>query len=413
MTSAARPPHPDPLPPRVEREGSAPLTPTLSPGAGEREGTAELPTYTRWPVALIRGEGSTVWDTSGKSYLDLYGGHAVAATGHCHPEVVRAIREQAGKLLFYSNVVALPVRARAAQAIAAQAPPPLSKVFFVNSGTEANENAMRLARRFTGRTDILSFDGGFHGRTADAISAAGLAKYREMGKPNVPGHRLAPFGDLAAAEAALDEDVAAVLLEPIQSLAGVVTAPASYFQGLRTLCDERGVQLIYDEVQTGFGRTGTFFFAGRHGVVPDLVTLAKGIGSGFPMGAVLVSEEIATTVKPEDYGTTFGGGPLACAAAEATVRVILEEGLLGNVRAGSHRLEQGLAGLARVREVRGEGFLLGVALDRPARPVREALLERGFLVGGSDLPDVLRLLPPLVLTAEEIDRFLEAVREIL
>jgi acetylornithine/succinyldiaminopimelate/putrescine aminotransferase len=224
---------------------------------------------------------------------------------------------------------------------------------------------------------------------------------------------LAPFGDLAAAEAALDEDVAAVLLEPIQSLAGVVTAPASYFQGLRTLCDERGVKLIYDEVQTGFGRTGTFFFAGRHGVVPDLVTLAKGIGSGFPMGAVLVSEEIAATVKPEDYGTTFGGGPLACAAAEATVRVILEEGLLGNVRAGSHRLEQELAGLARVREVRGEGFLLGVALDRPARPVREALLERGFLVGGSDLPDVLRLLPPLVLTAEEIDRFLEAAREVL
>jgi acetylornithine/N-succinyldiaminopimelate aminotransferase len=375
--------------------------------------SAELPTYTRWPVALVRGEGSTVWDTSGKSYLDLYGGHAVAATGHCHPEVVRAIREQAGELLFYSNVVAIPVRARAAEAIAAQAPPPLSKVFFVNSGTEANENAMRLARRFTGRPDILSFDGGFHGRTADAISASGLVKYRELGRPNVPGHRFAPFGDLAAAEAALDENVAAILLEPIQSMAGVITAPASYFQGLRTLCDERGVKLIYDEVQTGFGRTGTFFFAGRHGVVPDLVTLAKGIGSGFPMGAVLVSEEIAATVKPEDYGTTFGGGPLACAAAEATVRVILEEGLLGNVRAGSQRLKHGLAGLAGVRQVRGEGFLLGVALEKPARPMRAALLERGFLVGGSDLPDVLRLLPPLVLTAEEIDRFLEGLKEVL
>ena len=375
--------------------------------------TAELPTYTRWPVTVVRGEGSTVWDDSGKSYLDLYGGHAVAATGHCHPKVVAAIREQAGTLLFYSNVVALPVRARAAQAIAAQAPAPLSKVFFVNSGTEANENAMRLARRATGRTDILSFDGGFHGRTADAISAAGLAKYREMGRPNVPGHRLAPFGDLAAAEAALDENVAAVLLEPIQSMAGVFMAPASYFQGLRTLCDERGAKLIYDEVQTGFGRTGTFFYAGRHGVVPDLVALAKGIGSGFPMGAVLVSEEIAATVKPEDYGTTFGGGPLACAAAEATTRVILEEGLLGNVRAGSKRLKQGLAGLPGVREVRGEGFLLGVALDKPARPARAALLSRGFLVGGSDLPDVLRLLPPLVLTAEEIDRFLEAARGIL
>ena len=385
------------------------VTPARSPAVS----SAELPTYTRWPIELARGEGSTVWDTSGKSYLDLYGGHAVAATGHCHPEVVRAIREQAGKLLFYSNVVALPLRARAAEAIAAQAPAPLSKVFFVNSGTEANENAMRLARRATGRTEILSFGGGFHGRTADAISAAGLAKYRELGAPNVPGHRIVPFGDLAAAEVALDETVAAVLIEPIQSLAGVITAKASYFQALRRLCDERGAKLIYDEVQTGFGRTGTFFFAGRHGVVPDLVCLAKGIGSGFPMGAVLVSDEIAAPVKPEDYGTTFGGGPLACAAAEATVRVIEEEGLLANVRAGSQRLREGLSRLAAVREVRGEGFLLGVALDRPGKPVRGALLERGFLVGGSDLPDVLRLLPPLVLTAEEIDRFLEAMRKVV
>jgi acetylornithine/succinyldiaminopimelate/putrescine aminotransferase len=375
--------------------------------------SAELPTYTRWPIAIARGEGSTVWDTSGKSYLDLYGGHAVAATGHCHPEVVRAIREQAGELLFYSNVVALPVRTRAAEAIARQAPAPLSKVFFVNSGTEANENAMRLARRFTGRTDILSFHGGFHGRTADAISAAGTAKYRELGQPNVPGHRFAPFGDLDAARAAVDENVAGVLVEPIPSMAGVLTAPASYFQGLRALCDERGAKLIYDEVQTGFGRTGTFFFAGRHGVVPDLVSLAKGIGSGVPMGAVLVSEKIAETVHPEEYGTTFGGGPLACAAAEATVRVIEDEGLLENVRAGSRRLKERLASIAGVREVRGEGFLLGLALDRPGKPVRQALLDRGFLVGGSDLPDTLRLLPPLVLTAAEIDRFLEALREVL
>ncbi len=376
-------------------------------------GAAELPTYTRWPVTLVRGEGSTVWDESGKSYLDLYGGHAVASTGHCHPEVARAISEQSRKLLFYSNVVALPVRTRAAQAIVRLAPAPLSKIFFVNSGTEANENAMRLARRATGRSDILSVYGGFHGRTADAISAAGLAKYRELAKPNVPGHRFVPFGDLGAAEAILDEDVAAILIEPIQSLAGVVTAPASYFQGLRRLCDEQGAKLIYDEVQTGFGRTGTFFYSGRHGVSPDLVTLAKGIASGFPMGAVLVSEEIAGTVKPEEYGTTFGGGPLACAAAEATVRVIEEEGLLENVLQGSKRLRGAIVSFPAVREVRGEGFLLGLVLDRPARPVREKLLERGFLVGGSDLPDVLRLLPPLVLKAEEIERFLAALRAVL
>ena len=192
----------------------------------------------------------------------------------------------------------------------------------------------------------------------------------------------------------------------------MITAPAEYFQGLRRLCDERGAKLIYDEIQTGFGRTGTFYFAGRYGVVPDLVTLAKGIASGVPMGAVLVSEEIAATVKPEEYGTTFGGGPLACAAAEATARVIESEGLLEKVLAGSKRLREGLEKVSSVKEVRGEGYLLGIVLDRPAKPVRQALLERGFLVGGSDLPEVLRLLPPLVLTAGEIDRFLAAFAEV-
>ena len=363
-------------------------------------------------MTLVRGSGATVWDASGRSYLDFYGGHAVASTGHSHPKVVEAIASQARELLFYSNVVEIPIRTRAAEAIIRHAPAPLASVFFVNSGTEANENAMRLARRTTGREDIVSFEGAFHGRTADAISAAGLAKYRELGRPNVPGHRLAPFGDLAALESVLDDRVAAVILEPIQSLAGVVTAPGSYFRELRALCDRAGALLIYDEVQTGFGRTGSFFFAGKHDVVPDLVTLAKGIASGFPMGAVLVAGRIAATVQPEEYGTTFGGGPVACAAAEATVRVIEEENLLSRVQAGSLRLVDGLRSFAPVREVRGEGYLLGIVLDRPARPVREALLARGVLVGGSDDPNVLRLLPPLVLWREEIDRFLEILREL-
>ncbi len=373
----------------------------------------ELPTYTRWPIGLVRGSGSTVWDEDGKSYLDLYGGHAVCSTGHCHPKVVEAIAAQARELLFYSNVVRLPVRTRAAEAILAHAREPLASVFFLNSGTEAAENAMRLARRATGRSDVITFTGAFHGRTADAISAAGLPKYRELARPNVPGHRIVPFGDLTALESALDENVAAVFLEPIQSLAGVLTAEPDTLRGIQSACYRLGAKLIYDEVQTGFGRTGSFFYAGKHGVVPDLVTLAKGIGSGFPMGAVLVSDEIARTVKPEEYGTTFGGGPLACAAAEATVRVIDEEGLLDRVRDGSTRFRQGLRQIGAVREVRGEGYLLGVALDRPAKPVRAALLARGILVGGCDLPDTLRLLPPLVLTSEEIDRFVTVLAEVL
>lgn len=374
---------------------------------------AELPTYTRWPIALVRGQGSTVWDEDGKSYLDLYGGHAVCATGHCHPKVVEAIAAQARELIFYSNVVRLPVRTRVAEAILAHAREPLASVFFVNSGTEATENAMRMARRATGRRDIVSFEGGFHGRTADAISAAGLPKYRELGVPNVPGHRIVPFNDLAALEAVLDDQVAAVLLEPIQSMAGVIVGDPDYLRGVQTACYRRGAKLIYDEVQTGFGRTGSFFYAGKHGVTPDFVALAKGIGSGFPMGAVLVAGDVAKAVKNDEYGTTFGGGPLACAAAEATVQVIEEEGLLDRVRDGSTRLRQGLRQIGAVREVRGEGYLLGVALDRPGKPVREELLARGVLVGGSDLPDTLRLLPPLVVTAEEIDRFLSVFAEVL
>jgi acetylornithine/succinyldiaminopimelate/putrescine aminotransferase len=259
----------------------------------------------------------------------------------------------------------------------------------------------------------VTFSGAFHGRTADAISAAGLEKYRKLGEPNVPGHRILPFGDLAALEAGLDERVAAVLLEPIQSLAGVIEPPAPYFRGLRALCDRFGAKLVYDEVQTGFGRTGSFYYAGRHGVVPDLVTLAKGIASGVPAGAVIVSEAIAAGVKPEEYGTTFGGGPLACAAIEATAAVIAEERLLDRVTEGEAHLRSGLARFPAVREVRGAGYLLGLVLDRPAKPVREALLAKGVLVGGSDLPDTLRLLPPLVLGAAEIDHFLETLETVL
>lgn len=384
-----------------------------APTSLDLEHRFELPTYAKLPITVVCGQGCSVFDEEGREFLDLYGGHAVASTGHCHPVVVAAIREQAGRLLFYSNVVGSDARARAAEAIVSQAPPPLSRVFFVNSGTEANENAMRLARRHTGRTEVISTDGGFHGRTADAISAAGSEKYRALQKPQVPDHRFVPFGDLEAAERAVSRKTAAVLLEPIQSMAGVRTAPSGYFEGLRRVCTRHGACLVYDEVQTGFGRTGSFFFAGRDGVVPDLLTLAKGIASGVPMGAVLVSEEIASRVKTEEYGTTFGGGPLACAAAEATVKVILEERLLERVRDGSEKLRSGAVAMRGVKETRGLGYLLGIVLDGPAAAVRERLFERQVLVGASSDPTVLRLLPPLTLGAAEIDRFLAILEECL
>src|SRR5258708_31267903 len=237
----------------------------------------QLATYKKMPVVAERGDGVWIYTSSGDGYLDLYGGHAVAATGHCHPSVVAAIREQSAKLLFYSNLVYSEARARAAEKLVSIAPASLTKAFFCNSGTEANENAMRMARMATGREHIITFSGGFHGRTADAISATFLGKYREIGKPNVPGHLRAEFADIESVRAVADEAVAAIMLEPIQSMAGVKMASPSFYRDLRELCDERGIFLIYDEVQTGVGRTGDWFFAGssaRDGVVPAVITLA-------------------------------------------------------------------------------------------------------------------------------------------
>src|SRR6185503_14980689 len=241
-------------------------------------------------------------------------------------------------------------RAMAAEKLVSVAPAQLAKVFFCNSGTEANENAMRIARMKTGREKIITFSGGFHGRTADAISATFLGKYRELGKPNVPGHLEAKFGDIESVRALADETVAAVMLEPIQSMAGVKTAPPEFFTELRALCDERGMPLIFDEVQTGIGRTGTWFFAGSKlagHVVPDIVTLAKALGSGVPVGACLVTDNAAAAIKENDLGTTFGGGMLAMAAVSATLEAIESDGMLANVK----RVERYLR--SRLKEVRG------------------------------------------------------------
>src|SRR5688572_20094996 len=239
----------------------------------QNEEQFQLATYKKMQIAAERGEGVWLYTSDGDRYLDLYGGHAVAGTGHCHPHVVKAIREQAEQLLFYSNLVYSRARARAAEKLVSVAPAPLTKVFFCNSGTEANENAMRMARMATGREQIITFTGGFHGRTADAISATFLGKYRELGKPNVPGHLEAEFGNIDSVRAIADDTVAAIMLEPIQSMAGVRIAEPDFYRELRQLCDERRIMLIYDEVQTGVGRTGERFFAvsaGGGGVVAGI-----------------------------------------------------------------------------------------------------------------------------------------------
>jgi len=376
----------------------------------------QLATYKKMPVVAERGEGVWIYTSNGDRYLDLYGGHAVAGTGHCHPKVVKAIREQTDKLLFYSNLVYSDVRARAAQKLVSIAPSVLTKAFFCNSGTEANENAMRMARFATRRENVITFTGGFHGRTADAISATFLGKYRELGKPNVPGHLPAEFGDLDSVRAIADETVAAIMLEPIQSMAGIRMAGPEFYCGLRELCDERGIVLIYDEVQTGVGRTGDWFFAGSDagdGVVPDIVTLAKALGSGIPVGACLVTEKIAAHIKENDLGTTFGGGMIAMAAVTATLEAIEDDGMLRNVRDVESYLRERLNEVEQVVRIHGRGFLLGLEFTGPAKPIHEGLLDLKVITGTSSSAHVLRLLPPLCLQRHEVDVFVEALQAIV
>ena len=363
-----------------------------------------LKTFKTLPLELDHGQDVWIWDTKGKKYLDLYAGHAVCSTGHCHPRVVEAIREQAGKLIFYSNAMSLPLREEAAGALLGHAPG-FSAVLFANSGAEANENALKMARRHTGRSDVVSMEGGFHGRTAGAISVTGIQKYRDQSKPLVPGVSFCPFGEVPK----LTDRTAAVILEPIQSMAGVRTAPPETFAKLREACTKNGTLLIYDEVQTGIGRTGTMFFAGRDGITPDLVTLAKGIGSGMPLSAVLVSKPVADGVQYGEYGATYGAGPLAMAALKATIEVVT--GLLPNVREVGNYLSGRLRRVAGVTELRGMGLLLGIKTGVKAAALQAALLERGFITGTSGEPDVLRLLPPLTLSHAHVDEFLKALTD--
>lgn len=396
---------------RMKAEGVINLEETIS-----LEERYQLATYKKMPVVAESGEGVWILASNGERYLDLYGGHAVAGTGHCHPHVVKAIREQAGKLLFYSNLVYSETRARAAEQLISIAPDSLTKAFFCNSGTEANENAMRMARMATGRERVITFTGGFHGRTADAISATFLGRYREIGKPNVPGHLQAEFGDIDSVRAVADESVAAIMLEPIQSMAGVRAADPAFHRALRELCDERGIVLIYDEVQTGVGRTGDWFFAGSEagdGVVPDIISLAKSLGSGIPVGACLVSDKIAAHIKENDLGTTFGGGMIAMAAVTATLEAIESDQMLANVRTVESHLRERLREVEQVVAVHGRGFLLGLEFADKAKPIHEALLEQKIITGTSSDANVLRLLPPLCLGTEEVDLFVDVLERVL
>ena len=399
---------------RTELERAIGPIPHTTAEIAAMEDRGQIPTYSKFPIAVVTGKGCYVVDADGKRYLDLYGGHAVALPGHCHPRVVAAITAQAQRLLFYSQVVHNDVRAAAITAVAALAPKGLRRIFVCNSGTEANETAMKLARKATGRRRVVSLRDGFHGRTIGSLAATGLGKYRDPAYPMPTEHDFVAYGDLAEAEAAIGPATAAVILEPIPSMGGIRVAPKEYFVGLRRLCSERGALLIFDEVQTGFGRTGTLFAGEHFGVTPDFITGAKGAGGGVPAGVVFVREDLAAKVKLGEQGTTFGGGPIASASMAATAKVIVDEDLPGNARRVGAALRSALDRVPGVMSTAGLGLMIGINLDRPAKPVIATLVDRGFLTGSCEaVPNQIRLLPPLVLTEAEGSTFVAALKTAL
>jgi predicted acetylornithine/succinylornithine family transaminase len=386
----------------------------------ERASRALLDNYFPARLTLVRGEGCRVFDDAGRSYLDLLGGIAVNSLGHCHPAVVRAIREQCGTLMHVSNVYRTPWSVRLAERLAERVPG--ARAFFCNSGAEANEAAIKIARRHAhlrgdaGRRVIVTAEGSFHGRTYAALTATGQPKYREGFEPLVPGFRYVPYGDLAALDAAVGADVCAVLLEPIQGESGVRVPPPGYLAGAARLCAERGALLLLDEVQTGLGRTGTFLACEADGVLPDVVTLAKSLGGGLALGATLARGAAAEALVPGTHASTFGGNPVSCAAALALLDVIDAEGLLARVRDLGDWFMGELRGLAgrqpKMTAVRGRGLLIAVDLAVPAKPVALAAEERGYLVNAVQ-EGALRFAPPFIVTKEELSGFLAVLEEIL
>jgi predicted acetylornithine/succinylornithine family transaminase len=367
-------------------------------------------TYKRYPLVLSRGEGCRVWDLEGKEYLDCVAGIAVCSLGHSHPKVVEAIRKQAGTLTHVSNLYYTQAQCLLAERLVSASF--ADKVFFCNSGAEANEAAIKLARKYGnetlgGKNEIITMEGSFHGRTLATITATGQAKFQAGFEPLPAGFRYVPFNDLAALEAAVDEKTCAVLVEPVQAEGGVRVPDAGYLKGVREICDRKGILLIIDEVQTGMGRTGVFLAHEAEGIAPDIVTMAKALGNGFPIGAMLATDKAAAAFVPGNHASTFGGNLLAMAAGLAVLEVLLDEGLLARgAKAGRYFLEKLQALKAKhgsILDVRGRGLLLGVEMDREVAGILTRCTEKGLLVATAGT-HVVRFVPPLVITDAEIDR---------
>jgi predicted acetylornithine/succinylornithine family transaminase len=379
----------------------------------------EVGVYARNPITFVRGRGCELWDAAGKRYLDFFAGLAVNALGHCHPAVVDAVQAQVATLLHVSNLYHTEPTARLARLLCEHSF--ADRVFLCNSGAEANEAAIKLARRWGadhggGRFEILATHGSFHGRTLATLTATGQEKYHQGFQPLLPGIRLVPFGDVTALAEAVRDETVAILLEPIQGEGGVVVPDAAYLPAVRQLADQRGLLLMLDEVQCGLGRTGRLFAHEHSDVVPDVMTLAKALGGGLPIGAMCTTERVAAAFSPGTHGSTFGGNPVACAAAAATLERIADPALLAHVRATGTYLRERLENLAARRgvitRVRGVGLMLGAVLDRPGAGIARRALDHGLLVNCT-AEAVLRFLPPLVIDTVQIDEGLAILDEVL
>ncbi|MBI2543824.1 MAG: acetylornithine transaminase [Candidatus Rokubacteria bacterium] len=372
-----------------------------------------VPTYARAPICLVRGEGMRVWDSEGREYLDFAAGIAVVALGHCHPRVTGAIQEAAATLIHVSNLFYTAPQTQLARLLCEHSFG--DRVFFCNSGAEANESAIKLARRYSrehfasDRYEIIAMQNSFHGRTLATLTATGQEKYRHGFEPLMPGFKHVPYNDLRAVERALDSRTAAVLVEPIQGEGGVNVPDDGYLPGLRKLCDEAGALLILDEVQTGMGRTGALWAYQHSGVEPDIMTLAKALANGIPMGAMVARDPVARALTAGSHASTFGGTPFVASVALATLTTLLEEKLPERAARMGRHLTAGLLALKAkhpvIREVRGKGLLIGIELTRPAAPVVVACLEAGLLILTAG-DTVLRLAPPLIVDEATCDRAL-------
>jgi len=374
--------------------------------------SALLPVYPRLPLRLVRASGTTLYIEDGREILDLYGGHAVTPLGHGHPELQRTIAEAFATLDFYSNSLHMPVQEQAAEAVL-HGSAHLAYAHFVNSGTEANEAALHTARRMTGREKVLTLSTGFHGRSLASLSATGLPGYRRRISVDMPSHwRGAIEANDPAALDAIDEDTAAVLLESIVSLGGVQLLDAQWLHDVQAKCRAVGAMLIFDEVQGGVGRLGEWFAHTLYGIEPDMVTLAKSVAGGYPVGVMLATQAIGDWIGFGELGTTFGGGPVACAMVKAVHDIIVRDGLMHRVTEIFDHVSAGLAGVEGV-EVRGKGALIGIQTPLLAKELRSRLLEHNILIGVSGDPHTARLLLPYTTSNDELDRFLTTLPEVL